>query len=176
MEHSEEIENLVREKAAKLDLFSDHLMHCRVVIEPAGKHHRQGNLYEVQIDLTVPGEEIAVSREPSQHTEHRDIHAALRNAFDSARRKLEDYVRRRRGFVKAHEIPPHGRVSKLFPDEQYGFIETSDGRQIYFHQDSVLHEGFERLEMGTEVTFVEEEGNKGPQASTVRPVGRHHHV
>jgi ribosomal subunit interface protein len=176
MEHSEAIELLVREKAAKLDTFADHIISCRVVVEPVGKHHQQGNLYDVRIDLTVPGEEIVVTHEPSQHTEYKDIHVALRDAFDSARRQLEDYVRRRRGAVKSHETAPHARVSKLFPDESYGFIETPDGREIYFHCDSVLHDGFNRLEVGTEVTFVEEEGKKGPQASTVKPVGKHHHL
>jgi cold shock CspA family protein len=67
-------------------------------------------------------------------------------------------------------------VSKLFPDEGYGFIGTPDGREVYFHRDSVLHGGFDHLRIGTEVAFVEEEGKKGPQASTVKPVGRHHHL
>ncbi len=176
MEPSEAIEEQIRERAAKLDTFADHVMSCRVVVEPAGKHHEYGNLYEVRIDVKVPGEEIAVTREPAEHTEYRDIQVALRDAFDSARRKLEDYVRRRRGFVKTLETAPHARVTKLFPDEGYGFLETPDGREIYFHRHSVLHEGFDQLRIGTEVAFVEEEGKKGPQASTVRPVGRHHHL
>jgi len=176
MEHSQTIEELIREKVAKLDASPDHIMGCRVVVEPAGKHHEHGNLYEVRIDITVPGEEIAVTREPSEHTEYKDIQVAIRDAFDSARRRLEDYVRRRRGAVKALETAPHARVSKLFPDEGYGFLSTPDGREIYFHRHSVLHEGFEHLQIGTEVAFVEEDGTKGPQASTVRPVGRHHHL
>jgi cold shock CspA family protein/ribosome-associated translation inhibitor RaiA len=160
----------VRDKAAKLDKFADHIMGCRVVLEPAGKHHRHGNLYAVRIDLTVPGEEIAVTGTPGQHVEYRDVEVALRDAFDAARRQLEDYVRRRRGFVKAHEGPPHGRVTKLFPHEGYGFIETPDGREVYFHRNGVLNSGFHRLTVGTEVTFAEEAGTKGPQASTVRVV------
>ncbi len=176
MERSEPIEALIREKVAKLDASPDHIMGCRVVVEPAGKHHEHGNLYEVRIDITVPDEEIVVTREASQHTEYRDIHIALRDAFDSARRKLEDYVRRRRGFVKTLEAAPHARVSKLFPDEGYGFIETPDGREIYFHRKSVLHEGFDHLKIGIEVAFVEEAGKKGPQASTVKLVGRHGHL
>ena len=176
MEHSQTIEELIREKVAKLDASPDHIMGCRVVVEPAGKHHEHGNLYEVRIDITVPGEEIAVVREPSEHTAYRDIQVAIRDAFDSARRRLEDYVHRRRGAVKALETAPHARVSKLFPDEGYGFISTPDGREIYFHRHSVLHDGFDHLQIGTEVAFVEEEGKKGPQASTVRPVGRHHHL
>ncbi len=176
MEHSEAIEALIRKKVAKLDASPDHIMGCRVVVEPAGKHHEHGNLYEVRIDITVPDEEIVVVREPGQHTEYKDIQVAVRDAFDSARRRLEDYVRRRRRSVKLLETAPHARVNKLFPKEGYGFLTTTDGREIYFHRHSVLHDEFDRLEFGTEVTFVEEEGKKGPQASTVRLVGRHHHL
>lgn len=173
MEHSPEMEKLVRDKAGKLDEFSDHIMSCRVVVEPKGKHHQCGNLYDVRIDISVPGEEIAVTREPDQHGEYRDIHTALRDAFDRAGRRLQDYVQRRRREVKAVEACPHAKVSKLMPVEGYGFLATPDGREIYFHRDSVLHEGFDRLEIGTEVAFVEEAGKKGPQASTVKIAGRH---
>jgi cold shock CspA family protein len=175
MHPSPSLEALVHEKAATLDKFAADIMSCRVVVEPAGKHHQHGNLYEVRIDLTVPGEEIAVTREPGEHTANKDIHVALRDAFDAARRKLEDYVRRRRHAVKAHEIIPRGRVSQLFHDEDHGFLQTPDGREIYFHRHGVLHNGFDRLQVGTEVTFVEEQGQEGPQASTVRLIGRHHH-
>jgi len=100
MKHSEEIEALIRQRAAKLDTFSDRIISCRVVVEPAAKHRQLGNLFAVRIDLSVPGEEIVVSREPSQHTEAKDIRVALRDAFDSARRQLEDYGRRQRGGAK----------------------------------------------------------------------------
>ncbi len=176
MEPSEAIEAVVREKAAQLDAHADRMMGCRVVVQPAAKHRRHGNLYEVRLDITVPGEEIVVTRGPGEHAEYRDIQVALRDAFDSARRQLEDYVRCRRGAVKALEGAPHAWVSKLFPEEGYGFLETPGGREVYFHRRSVLHEGFDRLQVGTEVTFVEEEGKRGPQASTVKPVGRHHHL
>jgi cold shock CspA family protein/ribosome-associated translation inhibitor RaiA len=176
MEPSEEIEALVREKSAKLDQFADHIMSCRVVVEPAGKHHLHGNLYEVHLDITLPGGEVVVTREPGQHTESEDIAVAIRDAFDSARRQLEDYVRRQRGAVKAHETVPHARVGKLFSDEGYGFLETPDGRQVYFHRHSVVNARLEDLTIGTEVTFVEAPGEKGPQASTVKVVGPHRRV
>lgn len=177
MRRSPTIEELVREKAAKLDAFADDIMSCRVVVEPVGKHHRDGNLYEVRIDLTVAGEEIAVSHPPHRdHTESRDIHVAIRDAFDAARRQLEDYERRRRREVKSLETTAHARVSKLFPEEGYGFLSTPDGREVYFHRDSVLRQGFAHLELGTEVAFVEEAGMKGPQASSLWAVGRHHHL
>jgi len=174
MKHSKPIEALIRDRAARLDTFADHIMSCRVVVEPAGKHQREGQLYAVRIDLTVPGKEIAVTHGPS--TEARDIHVALRDAFDMARRRLEDSVRRQRGAVKAHEPLPHARVIQLLPTEGYGFLETPDGREVYFHRKSVLSDAFDQLEVGTEVTFVEEEGKKGPQASTVKLVGRHGHL
>jgi cold shock CspA family protein len=176
MEHNDAIEALIREKADWLDRFTSDIMSCRVVVEPAGKHHQRGNLIEVRIDLTVPGEEIVVTREPSEHTEYRDFQVALRDAFDTTRRKLEEYVRRRRKDIKAHETPPHGRVSQIFPLEDHGFIKTPTGRDIYFHRNSVANDAFDRLDVGSEVTFVEVEGEKGPQASTVRLVGKHHHV
>ncbi len=176
MEPSEHIENLIRERAERLDRFAPDIMSCRVVVEPAGKHHQHGNMYEVRIDLTLPGEEIVVNREPSEHVEYKKIEVAIRDAFDVARRQLEDYVRRRRKEVKTPHIPPHGRVIRIFPEAGYGFILTPDGREIYFHRNSVLNGGFDRLEEGTEVSYTEEEGEKGPQASTVKPVGKHHHL
>jgi cold shock CspA family protein len=176
MEPSEAIEAIVRQKAARLDSLANHIMSCRVVIEPAGQHHLHGNLYQVHLDIKLPGGEIAITREPSKHVKYKNLTLAIRDAFDSARRKLEDFVREERGAIKAHETTPHGRVIKVFPDEGYGFLQTPDGRELYFHRNSVLHEGFGRLQIGTEVTFAEEEGIKGPQATTVKPVGRHHHL
>ena len=90
--------------------------------------------------------------------------------------RKRDNTGRRRGFVKTLETTPHARVSKLFPAKGYGFMATSDGREVYFHRHSVLNEGFDQLAIGAEVTFVEEEGREGPQASTVKVVGRHHHA
>jgi len=96
MAPSEEIERLVREKAGKLNDFCREIMGCRVVVEPKGKHHQHGNLYDVRITLTVPGEEIAATRTPSEDVEHRDIRVSLRDAFEAAGRLLQDYERRKR--------------------------------------------------------------------------------
>jgi cold shock CspA family protein len=67
----------------------------------------------------------------------------------------------------------HARVSKLVSTQDYGFLKTPEGREIYFHRNSVLNDAFSRLEIGTEVAFTEEEGERGPQATTVKLVGRH---
>lgn len=159
----------IREKAAMLDWYYDRIMSCHVIVDAPHRHHHKGLRYDVRIDLTVPGAELVIKHEPNE-----DIYVAIRDAFDAARRQLEDFARRQRGDVKRHEAPPHGRVSQLFPEEGYGFLETSDGREIYFHRNSVLHGGFKNLRIGSEVRFAEEEGEKGPQASTVTLVGKHH--
>ncbi|TAK09934.1 MAG: HPF/RaiA family ribosome-associated protein [Candidatus Manganitrophaceae bacterium] len=166
---SEVAEEDIREKAAMLDEYYDRIMSCHVIVDAPHRHRHKGLLYDVRIDLTVPGAELVIRREPNE-----DVYVAIRDAFDAARRQLEDFARRQRGDVKTHEASPYGRVSRLFPEEGYGFLETPDGREIYFHRNSVLHGGFEKLGIGSEVRFAEEEGEKGPQASTVAVVGKHH--
>lgn len=159
---SASLESEIRDRAGKLELFCDKIMRCKVVLEGPAQHHRKGGPFKVRIDLTVPGSELVVN-----HQSDEDLYVAVRDAFDAARRQLEDYVRRQRGDVKAHAEPPYGHVSKLFEEEGYGFIETADGREIYFHRNSVLVPGFENLKVGAPVRFTEEAGEKGPQATTV---------
>ncbi|MGN6544376.1 MAG: HPF/RaiA family ribosome-associated protein [Aureliella sp.] len=176
MERSPEIEAMVWDKADRLDEFANRIVSCRVVIAPAGKHHEFGNQYEVRIDIKLPGGEVAVTHEPGRHKEYRDVDIAIRDAFDAAVRQVEDYVRLQRGDVKSHLGMPHGRVSKLIPQADYGYLETLDGREVYFHRNSVLDDAFDELAVGTEVAFAEEQGDEGPQASTVKLVGRHSHL
>lgn len=172
---SPSVEEKVRERARELERFHDRILSCRVVIE-APNRRRHGDLYHVRIDLKVPGREIVVKRDPPEHHAHEDIHVAVRDAFDAVRRRLEDHVRRRRGDVKTHDAPSHGRVASLFAERDYGFIEASDGSEVYFHRNSVVGGGFDKLAVGDEVrfSFHAEEGEKGPQASTVVAVGKHH--
>lgn len=163
MENSPWIEDIIIEKASKLDRFCDHITSCRVVVDMPHRHHHTGNMLSVSIDISAPGKHIIVNKEPDK-----DISAALRDAFDSARRQLETYVQEQRRHVKTHEYSPRAHIKQLFPEEEYGFIETIDGREVYFHGNSVIGENFDHLKVGDEVTFVEEAGEKGPQASTVR--------
>lgn len=97
IEHSEALEARIRSKAAKLDEFFSHIISCRVVVELPHKHHHQGKQFNVRIDIGVPGSEIVVNRD---HAE--DVYVALRDAFDAAKRQLEDYARKVRGDVKTH--------------------------------------------------------------------------
>ncbi len=164
---SDAVEAHVRDKAGKLEVFYDKIMGCRVVVGMIQRHHHQGKLYNVRIDLTVPGGEVVVNRDRAE-----DVYVAIRDAFDHAKRRLEDYGRRQRGEVKAHEMELHGRVARLFPEEGYGFIETPEGRELYFHRYNVVHPEFDQLAVGEEVVFLEEPAGEGFQANRIS-VGRH---
>ncbi len=174
IDRSDAVEAAVRQEAENLDKLYDRIMNCHVVVEAPHKHQHKGNIYHVRIDVTVPGKELVVDRDPKKHQAHEDVYLAISDAFDAMSRQLKEYASRSRSDVKTHEVPPHGRISELFIDEGYGTIESSDGRDIYFHENSVLDAEFDKLETGTEVRFVEELGEKGPQASTVKVIGKHH--
>ena len=165
--HSEALESHIRQKAEKLETFYPQIMGCRIVVEVPHKHKHQGNLFNVRLDITVPGKELVVTREPNE-----DVYVALRDAFDAAKRQLEDYGRRQRGEVKAHAPVLHGKVVRLMPEEGYGFVETSGGQELYFHRENLANNNFEQLEEGSEVQFLEDIGSEGFQAKRVS-TGRH---
>jgi len=167
--HSDAGESRSREKANKLERFHDRIMSCRVTVESPQQRKNQGKLYSVHLDIKVPGGGgLVVNRAQDE-----DIYVAIRDAFSAAVRQLEDHNRMRRGDVKTHDVAHIGRVTQLFPAQGYGFLETPDRRQVYFHRNSVLDPGFDRIEIGAEVQYIEEQGNEGPQARQVT-VGKHH--
>jgi len=174
--HSDALEAEIREKASKLEQFYDRITACRVMVEAPHGHHHKGNLYHVRIDLTVPNAELVVNRSPKNNHAHEDAYVAVRDAFDAAKRQLQDYTRKQQSKVKNHKTPLHGTVSELVPMQDYGRIMDSEGRNIYFHRNSVIDGDFDSLKSGDEVWFSEETGEAGPQASTVHIVGKHHPV
>lgn len=189
MDSSPAVETRIREEAEKLSEFYEDIIGCRVMVEIPHQHHQRGKRFHIRIDLTVPGGEIVTKHTPSLHDslqqieiekrkkEHeiaapnKDIYVAIRDAFKIARRQLLDYARRQNGEVKHHE-PMRARVSGLFPEEGYGYLETPDGDEIYFDRDNVPNNGFKKLAIGTEVSFVEVEGDRGPQAIAVRIIDK----
>ena len=146
MAPSEAVEARVREEVSKLETFYKGIVRCRVVIELPHKHQQKGYPYHVRIDLTVPGADLVVKREPNlysglRHVEsekksksyevraaHKDVFVVIRDAFKEARRQLQDYSRRMRGQTKIHTAQASGHVSKLFPEEGYGFLKTAEQR------------------------------------------------
>jgi cold shock CspA family protein len=172
---SEAVEARLRDEVAKLEQFMDRITSARVVVAKPHRQHHKGNVYSVRIHITVPGAaDILVNRDPGDRGAHEDIYVTIRDAFSAARRQLQDRVRKMQGQVKEHETPPHGVIYALNADSDHGFISASDGREIYFHRNAVANEGFDSLKVGQEVRFSETRGDKGPQASFVQPIGKHH--
>lgn len=176
MDPSDAIANQIRDKARRLERFHGRITSCRVVVDAPHRHHYKGVVYRVNVDLSVPGGEIVASRERGLDHAHEDVHVAIRDAFAAAIRQLEDHSRRKRGDVKTHEAQLEGRVVRLDPWQGFGFIETSDGIEVYFHRNAVIHDGFTRLEIGDPVRLLlaDNESPNGPQATTVDPLVRAH--
>lgn len=167
---SDHIETDIRERAGKLERLYDRLTACRVSVEADHKQHRTGNVYQVHIVMTVPGQELVVSREPhkvKQRFAEPDIHTSIREAFKAAERQLKEFKRKLRGEVKPHDAQFQGQVSQLYPAEDHGFILTSTGTQLYFHRNSLMEGAFDTLVRGTPVHYVEIDGDTGPMASKV---------
>jgi len=167
IDESAAIDTAIRDKAASLDRYYQHIMACRVTVEMLGKHKHQGREFNIHIDITVPGSEIIVNR---IHDE--DLYVALRDAFDAARRQLEDYGRKQSGDVKVHEPAFQGRIARLFEEEGYGFIQRADGQELYFSRDNLVNADFDQLQPGLPVHFIEEAAAEGLQAKRIS-VSRH---
>lgn len=169
---SEDMEALVREKVANLERFNDHISSCRVAVEQPQEHVQSGSGYRVRIDLTVPpGHEVVARREPGQGSVQDDLGAVIRETFSEAERQLKRLNEQQRGDEKTHpQQQTVGVVEQLFED--HGFLKNLDGRDVYFHRNAVLHGDFDRLAVGTGVNYMEEMGEDGLQASTVRIVDK----
>src|SRR3974390_2235534 len=110
----------------------------RVALKAPGEHHRIG-LYEINIRLELPdGREVNVTRTPSEDDRQSDLNFATNDAFKHARRQLQDHVRRMQGQVKQHETAPIATGARIDPSGAVGFLERTEGREIYFHRKSVL--------------------------------------
>lgn len=168
MEHSDALEAHIREKAAKLETFFEPIMSCRVVVEMPHQHKHQGKVFNVRIDIGVPGKEIVVNRD-----QHEDVYVALRDGFEAAKRQLKDYAHRLHGDIKTHQAEHLGQVARIFPDEGYGFIRRADGDELYFNADNLVNITLDQLREGTTVKFIEDVAAEGLQAKRVS-VGQHH--
>lgn len=186
LDRSATLESEIHARVRKLARYYRSIIGCHVLVEFAQRHHETGNHFHVRLDLAVPGEDIVVAHDASLHAtaqdtdrersrkadepdpERKHARVAVHEAFDIARRQLQDYARRQRGSVKVPVLQPHGHVAQLFPVDGYGYIEAEDGREVYFQKSSVLKNAFDHVTVGSEVSFVEAPGEKGPQASTVK--------
>ncbi len=177
MDRSEAMEARVRDRADRLERLTDSIIACRVVLEAQHKQaHR--SLIQISLKLSLPGKEIVVKREQRRHESKGDTQNVIGIAFDVAERQIDEHQRISRHDVKSHDGPTYARIVKLYPDQDYGFIETPVQPNVYFHSAVVDGDDFEALEVGNEVLFTlaDEEGPMGPQASRVQRVRGAHPV
>lgn len=170
----EHIRQAVVAQVAALEKRFGRITACRVAVAAPAGRHRTGGQYGIAIHLALPnGREVNIDRTAPADERFADPDFAVNDAFKRARRRLQDHVRRMRGEVKVHETSPLATVASIDRIGGFGFLQAADGREIYFHRNSVLSGSFDRLEVGMRVAFAEEAGEKGPQASTVRIAGKH---
>jgi cold shock CspA family protein len=168
------VQELIADHVKKLEERYGRITACRIVVKGPGSRHQTGGLYDINIRLALPdGREVNVGRTPKVDERHSDLPFAINDAFKRARRKLQDSARRMEGKIKSHEGQPVGTVVRLDPTGEFGFLRSSDGAEVYFHRNSVLDGEFSELAVGSRVVFADEIGEKGPQATTVKLLGKH---
>jgi cold shock CspA family protein/ribosome-associated translation inhibitor RaiA len=178
MDSSPALEQRVRELFDRLERYYDGMISARVVLEAPHKQAHKSTL-GISISIGVPGRDIVVKREQRLH--EADDHAiwVLTEAFEAAGRQIEEYSRIRRRDVKVPEPGQrYARVVRLYPGQDYGFIETPEGQDVYFHRAVVRDDKYDALEVGSEViyTLAAEEGAMGPMASNIQPIGGDHPI
>jgi len=170
LEKTPEIEALIRHNAEKLEKICSYVSSCRVVIERDQQHQRIGHPFRVRLDITVPPRnEFAVRRESTEGELHDPLSKIINEAFKAASRRLQKTVdlQRHASRVKPN-IPTQGIVTRLFLEDEYGFITTPEGEDIYFHAKNVANGEFDKLIVGTAVHFAPHFGDNGLHASSVR--------
>ncbi|NNC36613.1 MAG: HPF/RaiA family ribosome-associated protein [Acidimicrobiales bacterium] len=171
IEAADRVRTRVNEEIAKLEKVYPEITACRVTVGRPQKRHKNGDLYTASVHLTLSnGREVNANRNPPKDHAHEDVFVTIRDTFQAARRQLKDHAQKLRRERKKPVGPPEATVGTLIAEENYGFLETEDGREIYFHGNSVINDGFDKLSVGDRVVFAESLGDKGPQASTVRPL------
>jgi cold shock CspA family protein/ribosome-associated translation inhibitor RaiA len=176
LQANEQLRSCVTKNISTLEQRFGRITACRVVIKGPSERHRKGGAFDISIRLSLPqGREVDIARSEKAWADNRllDPVVAVNDAFKRARRRLQDHARRMQGHVKSREALPVATVKRFNAAGGFGFLETADGREVYFHKNSILDDSIRDVMPGTRVTFFEEMGDKGPQASTVKVLGKH---
>lgn len=171
VQSSDAVEAAIRERFAKLERLYDRLVSCRVSVEALHRQHRTGNLFEVHIDMLVPGAELVVSKQPQKAKEryaNPDVYVSIKEAFDAAERQLKRFKRQKREDLQPVDPLFQGQVAEMHPEEGWGYLLTKEGALLYFHRNAVLDGTFDALKRGDVVHYVEGMGETGPAALKVR--------
>lgn len=176
LKSSPALEKRIREKIEKMSQRFSKIVSCHVVVECSHQSQAKGRMYQVHIDVIVPGKELVVSHHPGKNPfKHDKVYAAMNDAFDAIERQLERHFDQSFHFVKSHE--PHwreGTVVEIFPVSDYGFLRDKEGETVYFHRHAVYHNKFDELNKDSAVRYVlaNDPGDKGPHATAVKILQR----
>lgn len=171
LQRTRELDDEIRFQLEKLDRICGNIISCRIGIEKRQRFNSQGSPFRVRLALAVPpGHEIVIVKgQKKSFEDHQPLLEIVHQAFEAAQRRLRKLRDIQNREVKRHpEQEVNGIVDKLYRQEGYGFIRTESTSQVYFHRNAVLHNKFDRLHLGDGVHFNSEEGEQGPQATTVR--------
>ena len=168
-EPSTHLRQVIENNVTKLEHHYGRMTACRVVIRAPDAHHRLGEPYFVTVRIALPGHRDVSVKPPPRSRDRRQagVNFAVNDAFRRADRQLRDHASKLKETQDRHVSKPHGKVLRIDTDRNFGYLESEDGREIYFHENSVLDGKFRQLVPGSRVSFHEEEGDKGPQASNV---------
>ncbi len=174
LDKSPAVEALIRRRVEKLEQYRHNIISCRVLVERPHQHESSGSPYRVLLSLGVPPvKDVIIDSRPGQHELGESLQTIVNRTFDSAERRLKRLTERQRGNVKADAQRDNmAMVRRKFEAGGYGFLESLDGEEVYFHEHSVLNDNFKRLEIGTLVRFEAELGDEGLQASSVQIVDK----
>lgn len=178
VEKTDAVQTLVEEKLAKLERMCDYINGCHIAIEKTNDRPRSGSPYRVRIDLTIPpNHELVADCHPSEENQYVKLDAVIRDAFS----KMETQIRKLTKQQREHEQSKDHNdatevtalVTKVFHEDGYGFIKDLTGaEEVYFHRNSVLHDDFDRIQIGTGVRYSATDGDKGLQATSVQIVDK----
>lgn len=165
IEKSEAIEQRINDKAEKMSQYYDRIESGKVIVELSQNHQHQGKLYNVTIEINVPGKQLVVNKQPNE-----DLYVSIRDSFQAMYRMIESYAQKQRGAKKTHNDMKSGSIDRLFSD--YGFIKTPEGLEYYFHESNVQHPSFDDLKIGSLVYFIEVQAGDTLQAAHVSGNGK----
>ncbi len=171
VEPTDTLKELILDGIDGLEKIYPRLVSCRTMVADDTPDRRTGNSYRVRLDIGIPGKSLVVDESPAGGGEPRPLGQTVKDAFKTGSKLLKkEKELQRGGMTKSQGLPPHGRVVRLLTDDsgvRYGFLESREGRQIYFHERALVDLDYDDLEIGAEVRYAAAAGDEGPQASTV---------
>ena len=168
VDRSEWVENYIVERLGRLEKFAEGITRCHVTLAQEVASHSKGNRYSVMVEVRLPpNQDLAAKKQKVVREMHTQLPALINQAFGAIETQLKKTAQLRRSEMKTHDSEARGLVASLSP-EGFGFIRSFDNQDVYFHRNSVLNGDWKVIEAGSLVAFAEEQGDRGPQASSVR--------